>query len=634
MSDDELKQEEELTVVHNLRSHKVYSHSTVDKNENTKKSRASQKASQASIEETQQASDLAQQLEKLEIDNTDVFEEAQVETEKAQAENSAAGLQPTAPDDILPDSQKVLQGLAIKQQQAHASDEEDEQTFTLRPINLLPPFGYPKLPPYQAGIVSGQTEWRESSLGKEITPSSSVQNLSEGTNYFPISEKKHTKLGATTVDSEAIDQQLAWALQTLSDEKASAKAENEAIQKADDELSRAIHEKLFSKKTTTKSDDDKKTEIDLGITSGLKTKQPEKYQPPKTDMFGCSDSIYPKSSPTQASTQVFGTIISDAAICPKTFSGTTAEAAEDWLKLFERYADYRNLGGDDKKRLFIILLRGGASDWLSSLQGVEHRTYDQLIDAFKETFLPSPELKWTEASSLWKNPQQLNESVNDFLIRARKVASRLGMSDEVLHYAVINGLRPNIRTHVLQQGVGDLADTIKRAKICEAATTGDPITNLLVESMKTNTKLAEQQAEQLKQLSAQVAALSASQSLQEIADKAQKSVVAAMTGSSHTRDENRRSDTRPNRSYDRNTRPELNPAAGQRGFTSRPQPRWRDQGVSQSTDTNRWSCPHCGTSRHRPEIACVARSRSCKICGRQGHFAAVCRERRRDTRAE
>jgi hypothetical protein len=61
--------------------------------------------------------------------------------------------------------------------------------------------------------------------------------------------------------------------------------------------------------------------------------------------------------------------------------------------------------------------------------------------------------------------------VNDFLIRARKVANRLGMSDEVLHYAVINGLRPNIRTHVLQQGVGDLSDTIKRAKTCEAATT-------------------------------------------------------------------------------------------------------------------------------------------------------------------
>jgi hypothetical protein len=50
--------------------------------------------------------------------------------------------------------------------------------------------------------------------------------------------------------------------------------------------------------------------------------------------------------------------------------------------------------------------------------------------------------------------------------------------------AMINGIRPNIRTRVLQQGVGELAATIKRAKIAEAASTADPITSLLVESIK------------------------------------------------------------------------------------------------------------------------------------------------------
>jgi hypothetical protein len=62
--------------------------------------------------------------------------------------------------------------------------------------------------------------------------------------------------------------------------------------------------------------------------------------------------------------------------------------------------------------------------------------------------------------------------------------------------------------YVLKQGVGELSETIRQAKIAEASSTADPITNLLVESMRTNTKLAEQQAEQLKQLSPQVAALS------------------------------------------------------------------------------------------------------------------------------
>ena len=86
---------------------------------------------------------------------------------------------------------------------------------------------------------------------------------------------------------------------------------------------------------------------------------------------------------------------------------------------------------------------------IGTFQEVEEKSYDQLIEVFKKAFLPSPELKWTEASALWKNTQQMNESVNDYVIRSRKLANRLGMSDEVLHYAIINGLRPNIRTHVL-----------------------------------------------------------------------------------------------------------------------------------------------------------------------------------------
>jgi hypothetical protein len=73
-------------------------------------------------------------------------------------------------------------------------------------------------------------------------------------------------------------------------------------------------------------------------------------------MFGYKSCADTKASAMQASTQIFGTIISDAAICLKTFGGTTAESAEDWLKLFERYADYRKLNDDDKKWLFIILL--------------------------------------------------------------------------------------------------------------------------------------------------------------------------------------------------------------------------------------------------------------------------------------
>ena len=114
-------------------------------------------------------------------------------------------------------------------------------------------------------------------------------------------------------------------------------------------------------------------------------------------MYSCRHNTDVKGSSTQSAAQIFGTIISDTTICPKTFSAASNESAESWLKLFERYADYRNLRDDDKKRLFIILLIRG----LSTRQDVEENSYDQLIEIFKKAFLPSPELKWTEASALW-----------------------------------------------------------------------------------------------------------------------------------------------------------------------------------------------------------------------------------------
>jgi Retrotransposon gag protein len=177
-------------------------------------------------------------------------------------------------------------------------------------------------------------------------------------------------------------------------------------------------------------------EQDEQVARALQTKLLEQGSPTKS-MFGYKSCADTKSSAMQAPTQIFGTIISDAAVCPKTFGGTTAESAENWLKLFERYADYRNLNDNDRKWLFIILLRGGASDWLNSLQVVEQKTYAELIENFKEAFLPGSELLWTHASALWKQPQKTDGSVQDYFIRMKKCANKVGMTDDMLHYAIM-----------------------------------------------------------------------------------------------------------------------------------------------------------------------------------------------------
>ena len=103
MSEDQKEQEqEELTVVYNLRSHQVHKSIAAENKKHTKKSHASHRDSQASLETAQQASELAEQLEKLELE---VFEEAQTETaqqnlheETLQAAAAAKIVQPSAPE--------------------------------------------------------------------------------------------------------------------------------------------------------------------------------------------------------------------------------------------------------------------------------------------------------------------------------------------------------------------------------------------------------------------------------------------------------------------------------------------------------------------------------------------------------
>jgi hypothetical protein len=72
------------------------------------------------------------------------------------------------------------------------------------------------------------------------------------------------------------------------------------------------------------------------------------------------------------------------------------------------------------------ILRNGASDWLAPLHITDQRSYETLMDASKEAYLPSPVLKYSGDSTIWKELQYITETVNDFIIRMHKVAKRLG----------------------------------------------------------------------------------------------------------------------------------------------------------------------------------------------------------------
>lgn len=128
-------------------------------------------------------------------------------------------------------------------------------------------------------IPNEQPQWREGLIEGETTPGSSLRNLSDATNYCPISEKKSAKPGSGTVEVSVVDEQLASALQTLFDETTHLKAESDAKVKVDDELTRAIQAKLFEKKPAVKSDSGTIVGTDVELTCPVQTNPLEEDQP-------------------------------------------------------------------------------------------------------------------------------------------------------------------------------------------------------------------------------------------------------------------------------------------------------------------------------------------------------------------
>src|SRR5664279_304232 len=154
-------------------------------------------------------------------------------------------------------------------------------------------------------------------------------------------------------------------------------------------------------------------------------------------------------------------------------------------------------------------MRDEAQDWLQTIPSTESKSFALLSAAFKETYCPSPELIWKECQQIWQKGQGADESVDAFVTRLRKGARRVNLNDSMLNFAIITGLRTPIRVHVLQQGVQSLKETLRAARIAETSLSADPITSLLMESLKSQTQENEKRAAQIDELSTKISTITA-----------------------------------------------------------------------------------------------------------------------------
>jgi hypothetical protein len=169
---------------------------------------------------------------------------------------------------------------------------------------------------------------------------------------------------------------------------------------------------------------------------------------------------------------------------------------------------------EEQRDLFSMMLQGNAADFISGVCEGSTRTpsYYTLKKAFEENYLKAKEFRWKDASALWHEKQGATEKVADYLIRMKKLARNLEFSPEVLHMAILQGFRPNIRKQVIQKDTENFDEVIRTAKLAESvedSSSSDATSAALLQTMQSQISAAEKHSDKLDKLSQTVAGLQA-----------------------------------------------------------------------------------------------------------------------------
>jgi len=160
--------------------------------------------------------------------------------------------------------------------------------------------------------------------------------------------------------------------------------------------------------------------------------------------------------------------MSTDSLNPPPFRGMTAEDAETWLWLnrFKDYCQWKAYDEHKARALFKVLLRDSARVWLESLDDDTVNSWTNLQQAFNARYMTASFLKYKHASELF-NKKQNNETVGDFCAQMQHLANQVNADEQILRFAVLNGLRPDIKDHVTRLQPADWKSLVEAAKIGE-----------------------------------------------------------------------------------------------------------------------------------------------------------------------
>jgi hypothetical protein len=83
--------------------------------------------------------------------------------------------------------------------------------------------------------------------------------------------------------------------------------------------------------------------------------------------------------------------------------------------------------------------------------------------------------KWRFNKEIWSQEQSENQTVDDYVTSMQIRATRVGTPQHTLKYAIIQGLKPELRLFVLNAKIPDIPTVLTVARTCEAARSADKV---------------------------------------------------------------------------------------------------------------------------------------------------------------
>lgn len=334
---------------------------------------------------------------------------------------------------------------------------------------------------------------------------------------------------------------------------------------------------------------------------------------------------------------------------PKPFSASETDLkARDWLDFFERYVAFKEMHDGRVCAYFGLLMRGPAEVWWNALSQSDRTNYKGLRQRFLENFANEELHKLRAATEMHTRKQGQNESVMEYYTAMVKLTKSLpAITEEVLYYLVLNGLKGHIKIRVLESDVKSLGQLLEVAKKAELAynvlKTDDPILAAVLDELKLSRQAVEANQAEVKALGGQMSTLAAMQAISQpdkmvgllaenkIDEKrcqccAAQSMSQVQTNSQNWQrpsfDQNRQQNYRQDRQQSVSQTGQGN-WSQQNGRGPRPQ-NWQQASRGQQQQQNRQiDCRNCGRTHEINN--CGVKGLNCYNCGRPNHVARMCR---------